>query len=143
MEITSTAAVRAENFIDAIGVNTRISWQDAGHSCDNQGNIYNAMSDCADCGTWHTSFGGGDQPWADLDRGVKGARDPVMLTESGYCTALNNMGWGGGATEDVQASPAPSPSRPRELTTTGAVGDAGSFVGVPRRRLHAVIKAAA
>jgi hypothetical protein len=149
MEITSTAAVRAENFIDTIDVNTHISWPDAGLNCDSHGNIYNAMSDRADYGSWHTNFGDGDQPSGSLDRGVEGAKmlvpnDPVVLTESGYRTAANDVGWiGGGAPEDIQARLALSPARSREVTTTGAVSDAGSFIRVPRRRLHVVIKAAA
>jgi hypothetical protein len=74
-----------------------------------QASVLGNMSDRADYGAWHTYFGNGDQPWANLAHGVEGAKmlapqDPVMITESGYYTAVNDMGWGGGGvTEEVQA----------------------------------------
>lgn len=62
------------------------------------------MSAWADHGSWHTYFGQGDQPRAMLENGWNGARKTVpnksaMLTETGYYTAVQDMGWGGGGVD--------------------------------------------
>lgn len=62
------------------------------------------MAGWADYGTWHTYFGQGDQPRAMLQNGWNGATKlvpgkPAMLTETGYYTAVQDMGWGGGGVD--------------------------------------------
>jgi hypothetical protein len=74
-----------------------------------QASVMGDMSNLADYGTWHTYFGNGDQPGANIASGIAAAKlldpaDPVQITETNYYTAVDTMEWGGGGvTEAVQA----------------------------------------
>ncbi|GGC46818.1 hypothetical protein GCM10011504_26560 [Siccirubricoccus deserti] len=74
-----------------------------------QASVMGDMSELADYGTWHTYFGNGDQPLANITSGIAAARllnpaDAVQITETNYYTAVDSMEWGGGGvTEEVQA----------------------------------------
>jgi hypothetical protein len=74
-----------------------------------QASVIGDLTNYSDYGAWHVYFGNGDQPRANIQMGIDGARnlnrsDPIQITETGYYTAVNDMSWGGGGvSEPVQA----------------------------------------
>jgi hypothetical protein len=67
------------------------------------------LSSFVDSANWHTYYGNGDQPGANLTASVSDAEStapgkPVTITETGYYTAIYAEQWGGGGvTRHVQA----------------------------------------
>lgn len=74
-----------------------------------EASVIGDLTNYSDYGTWHVYYGGGDQPRANIQSGVAGARnlnksDPIQITETGYYTAVDDMSWGGGGvSEPIQA----------------------------------------
>ena len=59
------------------------------------------VSSFVDSANWHTYFGNGEQPAANIDASVAAALatapgKPVTITETGYYTAIQAEQWGGG-----------------------------------------------
>jgi len=99
------AAVQADPALAGVAV-IAASMADAGATqVQQEGNV----SAFANSSNWHMYYGDGDQPGQGLAYAVAEAEatapgDPVSITETGYYTAVQAMGWGGGGvTPAVQA----------------------------------------
>lgn len=70
---------------------------------------YGDVGSFADRSNWHVYYGRADQPSANMAQGIRDARstapgDGVVITETGYFTAVNATDWGGsGVSQPIQA----------------------------------------
>jgi hypothetical protein len=91
------------------------------------------LSSFVDFANWHTYYGDGDQPWPNIAASVAAAETtapgkPVMITETGYYTAIYAEQWGGGGvSRHVQA-----------ILTLNALFDAFS-AGVPTTYIYELL----